>query len=72
MLCLVNVKMSITDCHPQIEQQQIESGDSQNTQQSLEPYLCPFRLPPGALLSHGRLCPGQVCGDALRSPEGGR
>lgn len=71
MLCLLHVKMLVTDCHPQIKQQQIESGDAQNTQQPHEPHLCPVRLPPGALLSHRGLCPGQVRGDALSSLEGG-
>ena len=63
--------MSIMDCHPQIKQQQIESRDlPQDTQQTLEPHLCPLRLPPGTLLSHRGLCPGQVCGDALGGLEG--
>lgn len=51
MLYLLNVKALITYCHPQIEQQQIESGDPQDTHQPLEPNLCPLSLPPGTLLS---------------------
>lgn len=38
-----------------------------NTQQPLEPHLCPLCLPPGALLSHRGLCPRPLCGDALRA-----
>lgn len=69
---MLNVKMAVTDCHPQIKQQQIESGDPQNTQQPLDSHVCPLCLPPGLLLSHRGLCPGQVCGDVVSSPEGRR
>lgn len=72
MLHSLNVEMSITVHHPQIKQQQIESRDPQNTQQPLDPHLCPLHLPPGTLLSHRGLCAGQVCGDALSSLEGRR
>lgn len=71
MLYSLVVNMSVTGCHPQIKQQQIKSGDPQNTQQPLEPHVCPLRLPPGALLSHGGLRPGQVCGDVVCGSEGG-
>ena len=70
MLVSLVVKMSVTGCHPQIKQQQIKSRDSQKTQQPLEPHVRPLRLPPGTLLSHRGLRPGQVRGDALCGPEG--
>lgn len=62
--------MSLTECPPQIKQQQIKSTDPQIPQQLLDPHLCPFHLPPGTLLSHRGLCAGQVCEDTLSGLEG--